>query len=60
MVYFFKTTCYDIFKHLLAISSQDRDFFSLIFIYFGIVEINSQEILHLHYLIWLYIIFYIF
>lgn len=56
---FFKTTCCNIFKHLLAAGFKDEGFLSLVSTYFGTVETNSQGMLHLHCLIWLCSIFYI-
>lgn len=51
IMHFFETICYSIFKYLLAANSKNREFFSLVSTYFGIIETNSQEILYLYYLV---------
>ncbi len=48
---FFESTCHDIFEQLLATGFKDEGFFGPISIYFGIVEINSRGMLHLHCLV---------
>lgn len=49
---FCEATCYDIFEHFLAAGSKNRRFLSLISTYFNTIKINGQEILYLHYLVW--------
>ncbi len=53
MAHFFETTCRGIFEYLLATGFKNGGLFDLISTYFGIVETNSQGILHLHCLVWL-------
>lgn len=59
MVHFYKTFYYNIFAHLLTVNSKAGGLFGSIFTYFSIKK-NSQRILYLYYLIWLYNAFYIF
>ena len=51
MARFFEATYCGIFEHLLAAGSKDRRFFDFISTYFGTVETNGQEMLHLHCLV---------
>lgn len=44
---FFKAICTRIFKRLLAIGSIENGLLGSVLTYFGIVETNSQGILHL-------------
>lgn len=48
---FFEATCHGIFKHLLAVNSNNGGLFGLVSTYFSTIGTNSQGILHLHYLI---------
>ena len=45
---FFEAICTSIFKQFLTVKSTKGRFFRSVLIYFGIVEINGQEMLHLH------------
>lgn len=51
VVQFFEAVYTGIFKHLLTIKSIKNGFLELVLMYFGIVEINSPEIIQLYYLI---------
>lgn len=51
MACFFKAIYYGILKYLLATGSKNREFFSLVFIYFGIVKIKNQQMFYLHCLV---------
>lgn len=48
---FFQAICYYIFEYLLVANSKNMGLFGSISIYFCIIEINSQEMIYLHYLV---------
>lgn len=50
---FFEIMCCSIFEYLFVAGSKNKVLFGLISTYFGTVEINNQEMLHLQYLAWL-------
>lgn len=56
---FFKATYCGIFEHLLAAGSKDGELFGPVSTYFGTIETNGREMLHLHCLVWLRSAFYI-
>lgn len=51
MAYIFEVIYCSILKYLLAASFKGGGLLGLISTYFDIIKTNSQEILHLHYLI---------
>lgn len=50
---FFYETCTNIFDYLLIAGLTHGGLFSLVSIFFGMVETNSWGMLHLHCLVWL-------
>lgn len=59
MSQFFEATCVTIFKRFLAARSTKSRLLGPVSTYYGIVEINSQRILHLHFFVWLCRAFYL-
>lgn len=53
LAHFFKAIYFSILKYLLTASSKNEGLLDVVSTYFGIIEINSHEILYLHCLVWL-------
>lgn len=60
LAHFFEIIYYGIFNYVLAAGSEDGGLLDIVSTYFGIIKIDSQEMLYLHYLIWLCGTFHIF